>query len=190
MEKSAILKTYYSYIMALSRIGFNSVYQDNTFTVLYSELLYSICSIDLDNNNSILISLASPYLVENKYTSSLEELFINLSKISIMPVRSITIKDLPILSRKELLQIKNNEVNDSVSDKLPIVSFNSKCKMKGYNDKIIDENYLLSERLEYLPDDIKELVGYKLNKVTYDYEPATYDKKDQKIISYRNRTKN
>mgnify|MGYP005823361161 CR=1 FL=1 len=187
MKKRSTLSKYYDYVIKLSRIGFNSVYQNDTFTVTYSKSMYSVCSIELDVNGSILISLVSPYLSENKYVSSLNELFDNFLKMDLIPVRNINLRDLPILSKEELLKLgSNNSVKESDLD-LKIVSLDSKGKLK--DKTLTDDEYFLKERLEIMPDDIKELVGYKVNKITTDYINDS-DKKICKIYSYKNITNN
>ena len=93
-------------ITTLLRIGFRPVYtsEEGTFTIMYSGLTSSVCSLELNNDN-VSFDLASPYHETNKNKDDIMDIFTAIKDMEQVPVRDLTIVDLPLLSSKEKEQI-------------------------------------------------------------------------------------
>ena len=93
-------------MITLSRIGFRPIYtsKEDAFTIMYSGLTSSVCSVELNGGN-VSLDLASPYLETNKKTDNIMDVFTAIKDMEQVPVRDLTVEDLPLLSSKEKEQI-------------------------------------------------------------------------------------
>ena len=74
-------------MITLSRIGFRPIYtsKEDAFTIMYSGLTSSVCSVELNGGN-VSLDLASPYLETNKKTDNIMDVFTAIKDMEQAPV--------------------------------------------------------------------------------------------------------
>lgn len=152
---------------------FSKINNEDTFNIFYNEQLKTVCSVAMQKGSTFCF-IACPYLEENVSTSFIRRLNDIVKNVSFIPLREITLADLPLLSPSESDDIE--EMVKGISTKryfncgsldddtiFEVRYFIRNYITDGENEINIGdiENLLKKRRLNYMPDKLKELVGYE-----------------------------
>lgn len=152
---------------------FSKINNEDTFNIFYNEQLKTVCSVAMQKGSTFYF-IACPYLEENVSTSFIRRLKDIVKNVSFIPLREITLADLPLLSPSESDDIE--EMVKGISTKryfncgsldddtiFEVRYFIRNYITNGENEINIGdiENLLKKRRLNYMPDKLKKLVGYE-----------------------------